>query len=90
MIQTVAELGVPYILMHARGTSTTMDALAAYPRGTVTEVLDELAALRDRLVAVGVHAENIIFDPGWDLRRVACRIGNCSPPGSCTRWGTEY
>ena len=45
MIQTVAELGVPYILMHARGTSTTMDALAAYPRGTVTEVLDELAAL---------------------------------------------
>ena len=64
MIQTVAELGVPYILMHARGTSTTMDALAAYPRGTVTEVLDELAALRDRLVAVGVHAENIIFDPG--------------------------
>ena len=64
MIQTVAELGVPYILMHARGTSTTMDALAAYPRGTVTEVLDELAALRDRLVAVGVHAENIILDPG--------------------------
>ena len=64
MIQTVAELGVPYILMHARGTSTTMDALAAYPRGTVTEVLDELAALRDRLVAAGVHAENIILDPG--------------------------
>ena len=62
--------------MHARGTSTTMDALAAYPRGTVTEVLDELAALRDRLVATGVHAENIILDPGLGLRRAACRIGN--------------
>ena len=64
MVQTVAELGVPYILMHARGTSTTMDTLAAYPRGTVIEVLDELAALRDRLVAAGVHGENIILDPG--------------------------
>ena len=61
MIQTVAELGVPYILMHARGTSTTMDALAAYPRGTVTEVLDELAALRDSPGSPpGFSAENII------------------------------
>ena len=33
----------------------------------------------------------LFLTPGWDLRRVACRIGNCSPPlGSCTRWGTEY
>ena len=42
MIETAAELQVPYILMHARGTSQTMDSLAEYPRGVVTEVVEEL------------------------------------------------
>ena len=46
MIETAAELQVPYILMHARGTSQTMDSLAEYPRGVVTEVVEELTGLR--------------------------------------------
>lgn len=63
MIETVAELGVPYIVMHARGTSQTMDAQATYTN-VVEEVLGELFTLRDRLLAGGVKPENIILDPG--------------------------
>ena len=64
MIETAAELQVPYILMHARGTSQTMDSLAEYPRGVVTEVVEELTGLRERLLAVGVLPQNLILDPG--------------------------
>lgn len=63
MVATVAELGVPYILMHARGTSQTMDAQATYTN-VVDEVLGELLTLRDRLLTGGVKPENIILDPG--------------------------
>ncbi|MDY6052074.1 MAG: dihydropteroate synthase [Rothia sp. (in: high G+C Gram-positive bacteria)] len=63
MIETVAELGVPYILMHARGTSATMDSQAVY--GDVAgEVFSELLTLRDRLLAGGVAPEQVILDPG--------------------------
>lgn len=63
MIATVAELQVPYILMHARGDSHTMDSLAHYA-GTVAEVTAELSELRDCVVAGGVEPEKIIVDPG--------------------------
>lgn len=64
MIETAAELQVPYILMHARGTSQTMDSLAEYPRGVVTEVVEELTGLRERFLAAGVLPQNLILDPG--------------------------
>ncbi|MFW0111524.1 dihydropteroate synthase [Rothia sp. P5766] len=63
MVSTVAELGVPYILMHARGTSQNMDTQATYTN-VVEEVLGELFVLRERLLAGGVAPENIILDPG--------------------------
>ncbi|MBM7051614.1 MULTISPECIES: dihydropteroate synthase [unclassified Rothia (in: high G+C Gram-positive bacteria)] len=63
MIATVADLQVPYILMHSRGNSQTMDSLAAYT-DTVAEVKDELIQLRERLYAAGVKPENLILDPG--------------------------
>lgn len=63
MIQTAAELNVPYILMHARGDSQSMDSLARYT-DTVAEVRNELLALRERLYAAGVKPENLILDPG--------------------------
>lgn len=63
MIETVAELGVPYILMHARGTSQTMDSRATYGR-VVEEITAELLGLRDRLEAGGVARDKIILDPG--------------------------
>ena len=64
MIETAAELQVPYILMHARGTSQTMDSLAEYPCGVVTEVVEELTDLRERFLAAGVLPQNLILDPG--------------------------
>lgn len=63
MIETVAELGVPYILMHARGSSQTMDSQAVYGN-TAAEVTSELLGLRDRLLAGGVAPQQIILDPG--------------------------
>ena len=63
MIETVAELGVPYILMHSRGTSLTMDAQAVYT-DVAAEVFKELFTLRERLITGGVAPEQIILDPG--------------------------
>ncbi|WP_237210230.1 dihydropteroate synthase [Rothia nasimurium] len=63
MIETVAELGVPYILMHSRGTSLTMDSQAVYT-DVAGEVFSELFTLRERLLAGGVAPEQIILDPG--------------------------
>ncbi|MDY3048783.1 MAG: dihydropteroate synthase [Rothia sp. (in: high G+C Gram-positive bacteria)] len=63
MVQTVADLGVPYILMHSRGTSATMDSKALYG-DVAAEVLEELLGLRQRLLAGGVAPEQIILDPG--------------------------
>ena len=63
MIETVAELGVPYILMHSRGTSLTMDSQAVYT-DVAAEVFKELFILRERLIRGGVATEQIILDPG--------------------------
>lgn len=62
MFQTVADLGVPYILMHMQGTPGTMQHSPHY-EDIVTEVLDffirKVAALR----ALGV--KDIVLDPGF-------------------------
>lgn len=63
MVQVAAELQVPYILTHARGTSQTMDEHATYS-DTVQEVKAELLMLRERLYSAGVKPENLILDPG--------------------------
>ncbi|QNV38004.1 dihydropteroate synthase [Rothia terrae] len=63
MVQAAAELQVPYILTHARGTSQTMDAQATYS-DTVQEVKAELLMLRERLYSAGVKPGNLILDPG--------------------------
>lgn len=63
MVQAAAELQVPYILTHARGTSQTMDGHATYS-DTVQEVKAELLMLRERLYSAGVKPENLILDPG--------------------------
>jgi dihydropteroate synthase len=59
----VAERRVPYILTHRRGTAATMDGLAHYD-DVVSDVAAELVELRDRFVAAGVAADQIILDPG--------------------------
>ncbi|WP_420146713.1 dihydropteroate synthase [Spirosoma sp.] len=66
MFTTVAELDVPYVLMHLRGTPQTMRSLATY-QNVVTDVIDELAARLIELRSLGV--KDIILDPGFGFAK---------------------
>lgn len=63
MIALIAERQVPYVLMHSRGNSRSMDALTQYD-DVVEDVLKELSEVRERFYAAGVLPENLILDPG--------------------------
>lgn len=62
MYQTVAELQVPYILMHMQGTPKTMQQSPDYD-DVVQEVLDFLIAEVHKLRELGLH--DIVIDPGF-------------------------
>lgn len=66
MIQTVAELQVPYIIMHMRGTPKTMTQLTDYDNIT-TEVIYDLSAKIREARAVGIN--DIIVDPGFGFAK---------------------
>lgn len=66
MFGTVAELGVPYVLMHLRGTPQTMQSLTWY-RNVITEVIDELGLRLAELRALGV--KDVILDPGFGFAK---------------------
>jgi dihydropteroate synthase len=59
----VASADCPCVLMHSRGDSLTMDALASYG-DVVAEVRQELLRATDRALAAGVRPERILWDPG--------------------------
>lgn len=66
MFATVAELQVPYILMHMRGTSTTMQSLTDYDdliADICTYFIERIGSLR----ALGV--KDIILDPGFGFAK---------------------
>lgn len=63
MLPTVAELGVPYIAMHMRGTPRTMQRDPEYD-DVVGEVFDFLAETVERAAHLGVPREHVIVDPG--------------------------
>lgn len=62
MYETVAELEVPYILMHMQGRPETMQQHPQY-EDVVREVLDFMIAEASRLRAAGV--KDILLDPGF-------------------------
>lgn len=65
MARTAAELGVPVVLMHMRGTPETMqqgDLAYVSLRGEITSYLRARIRAAD---AGGVAPENIIIDPGF-------------------------
>jgi dihydropteroate synthase len=66
MFETVANLGVPYILMHSRGNPQTMAALNEYANLTV-DVIFELQQKIAKLHALGV--KDIIIDPGFGFAK---------------------
>jgi dihydropteroate synthase len=63
MFATVARLGVPYIMMHMRGTPTTMTQMTEYD-DVVGEILAYFETQIDRAVNAGIDRAKIIIDPG--------------------------
>jgi len=61
MISEVADLNVPYILMHMKGTPQTMQQNAVYENVT-REVLDFFIARTNELIQSGIN--DVIIDPG--------------------------
>jgi dihydropteroate synthase len=63
MPRVVAATGVPYVVMHWRGHSHSMETRAIY-QNVVTEVRDELMRRVDAVLAEGVDPSMIVLDPG--------------------------
>lgn len=66
MFETVAQLHVPYVLMHMRGTPETMSSLTGYD-DVAAEVLEWLARRVDELRQMGVL--DVIVDPGFGFAK---------------------
>ncbi|TKA09489.1 dihydropteroate synthase [Actinacidiphila oryziradicis] len=89
MAASVARAGVPYIAMHWRGPSRTMQQREVY-RDVVTEVRAELDQRLHALVDAGIAAERIILDPGlgfaknsahnWELLRRLDELSSLGRP----------
>lgn len=63
MPRVVAASGVPYVVMHWRGHSHTMNSRAVYD-DVVTEVREELSKRIASVLAEGVADSQIVIDPG--------------------------
>ena len=70
MARLVASAGVPWVLMHWRGHSASMDRLASY-QDVVGEVRAELAARVDAAVLAGVDPAALVLDPGLGFAKTA-------------------
>lgn len=66
MFETVAALKVPYIAMHMRGNSQTMNGLTHY-RNLIGEIVDYFIEKTNQLKSLGVN--DIIIDPGFGFAK---------------------
>ena len=66
MFATVADLRVPYVLMHMRGTPETMSSLTDYD-DVAADVLEWMARRIDELRQMGVA--DVIADPGFGFAK---------------------
>lgn len=66
MFATIAELNVPYILMHSRGNAQNMQDLTNYNNVTI-DVIKELSEKVHMLRELGV--KDIIIDPGFGFAK---------------------
>jgi dihydropteroate synthase len=66
----VADAGCAVVLMHARGTPDTMNALARYD-DVVADVAAELDARLAAATEAGIAAERIVLDPGIGFAKTA-------------------
>lgn len=70
MLDTAAELNVPYIAMHWRGHSKEMYSLAKYENVT-EEVIAELNLRIAAALSAGISRSNLIIDPGIGFAKEA-------------------
>ena len=70
MLPAIAELDVPYILMHWRGHSDVMTSLAQYD-DVVSDVATELSRRIDAAVAHRIDPNRIVLDPGLGFAKDA-------------------
>lgn len=89
LLRVAAQTGAGLILMHMRGTPTTMQALATYGN-VVEEVLNELRARLKVALHAGAAPEQVAIDPGigfakkfrhnWELLRHLDRFHELERP----------
>ncbi|WP_455711287.1 dihydropteroate synthase [Streptomyces bacillaris] len=70
MVPAVAAAGVPFVVMHWRGFSESMNSLAVY-EDVVAEVLAELRQRMDAVVAGGLDRDRVVIDPGLGFAKLA-------------------
>ncbi|MGW7196911.1 dihydropteroate synthase [Streptomyces chryseus] len=70
MIPAVAAAGAPFVVMHWRGFSEQMNSRAVYA-DVVGEVVAELRARMEAVVAGGIAPERIVIDPGLGFAKQA-------------------
>ncbi len=68
-LEAAAESGVTVCLMHMQGQPRTMQRDPAY-RDVTAEVGEFLMRRRDRCVAAGIDAANVVFDPGFGFGKL--------------------
>jgi dihydropteroate synthase len=68
MLTTVAQLNVPYVVMHMKGTPETMQNEASYDNVT-REVLDFFIQKKYECNKAGIH--DIILDPGFGFAKTS-------------------
>ena len=66
MFATLAELKVPYVLMHMRGTPKTMQTLTHYDH-MMSDLIRFFSEQIEKLQQLGVH--DIIIDPGFGFSK---------------------
>ncbi|RDW90634.1 folic acid synthesis protein [Aspergillus mulundensis] len=64
MLGTVARSGKSIVLMHMRGSPSTMTKLTEYPNGVIPDVSSELLERVAAAEAAGIRRWRIILDPG--------------------------
>ncbi|WUC32116.1 dihydropteroate synthase [Streptomyces clavifer] len=70
MIPVVAAADVPFVVMHWRGFSESMNSRAVY-EDVVAEVVAELRERMDAVIGGGVSPEKLVIDPGLGFAKDA-------------------
>lgn len=69
MADVVARCDIPYVAMHMRGDSSTMQSLTDYKGGVVADVKEYLLRRCEELQQRGIKRHNIVIDPGFGFAK---------------------